>query len=368
MSKKRTKWTKEEEDKLKELYSEGKTYKEISTVLNRSLKGCGHKIRKLNLCTDKNKPWTKAEENKAKQLYKDGKTYKEIGLVLDRPSNSCRNKIYNWTKKEDAMLKKNYGIKTLKEISLIVNRSIPDCWDRINTLNIIQSKPWTEKDLEILLKLYNNHKTFREISIELNRSLRSCEHKIRHFGINKRGHKKLTIGKKYNNFTVLKYSKLYNNHYYYLCKCKCGHIIEKTTYALLNTKTTHCSKCYSKLRKRRNDHYRWSGYKDISGSYFNKVKTGAEKRELKFNLSIKDMWNQFEKQNGICALSGIQLKFPTKSNSSDGTASLDRIDSSKGYIKGNIQWVHKHINKIKWEYSQEYFIELCKKVAEHNDN
>ena len=33
-----------------------------------------------------------------------------------------------------------------------------------------------------------------------------------------------------------------------------------------------------------------------------------------------------------------------------GTASLDRIDSTKGYVRGNIQWVHKDINWFKRDY------------------
>ena len=45
------------------------------------------------------------------------------------------------------------------------------------------------------------------------------------------------------------------------------------------------------------------------------------------------------------------------------TASLDRIDSSKGYVEGNVQWVHKMINMSKQQYSQEEFIDMCKAVA-----
>ena len=45
------------------------------------------------------------------------------------------------------------------------------------------------------------------------------------------------------------------------------------------------------------------------------------------------------------------------------TASLDRIDSSKGYTIDNIQWLHKDINKMKWDFSQEKFLELCKKIV-----
>ena len=47
------------------------------------------------------------------------------------------------------------------------------------------------------------------------------------------------------------------------------------------------------------------------------------------------------------------------------TASLDRIDSTKGYSKDNIQWVHKDINCMKMDFSQQYFIDLCVKVAKN---
>lgn len=48
------------------------------------------------------------------------------------------------------------------------------------------------------------------------------------------------------------------------------------------------------------------------------------------------------------------------------TASLDRIDSSKGYIEGNVQWVHKRINKMKLDDSDTEFIEWCRLIADFN--
>ena len=55
-----------------------------------------------------------------------------------------------------------------------------------------------------------------------------------------------------------------------------------------------------------------------------------------------------------------------KKRKSDGTASLDRIDSSKGYIEGNIQWVHKDINRMKGDSSDNDFIKLCKIISDFN--
>ena len=49
------------------------------------------------------------------------------------------------------------------------------------------------------------------------------------------------------------------------------------------------------------------------------------------------------------------------------TASLDRIDSNKGYTKDNVQFVHKDINWMKQDFEQNKFIEYCKKVANKHE-
>ena len=46
--------------------------------------------------------------------------------------------------------------------------------------------------------------------------------------------------------------------------------------------------------------------------------------------------------------------------------SIDRINSDIGYIEGNIQIVHKDINRIKWDLSDKDFYKLCKAVVFNN--
>jgi len=58
-------------------------------------------------------------------------------------------------------------------------------------------------------------------------------------------------------------------------------------------------------------------------------------------------------------LSGLDISFTGK------TASLDRIDNEKGYVEGNVQWVHKDINNMKHTYPNDYFVNLCQQVALH---
>lgn len=57
--------------------------------------------------------------------------------------------------------------------------------------------------------------------------------------------------------------------------------------------------------------------------------------------------------------------YEIKKGQSNITASLDRIDSSKGYVEGNVQWVHKDVNYIKQDLEESYFKKLCKLITEN---
>ena len=49
-------------------------------------------------------------------------------------------------------------------------------------------------------------------------------------------------------------------------------------------------------------------------------------------------------------------------------ASLDRIDSSKGYLVDNIEWVHKDVNKAKMALSKEDFLQMVYEINDHTRN
>lgn len=109
--------------------------------------------------------------------------------------------------------------------------------------------------------------------------------------------------------------------------------------------------------------YLYTGFEEISGQYYGNIKRRAKQKDLEFNISLQYLWNLFIQQNRRCALSGLHLKFHTKS--AENTASLDRIDSNKGYIVGNVQWVHKNLNMMKLHFQQEYFVKMCGLVSEY---
>ncbi len=89
------------------------------------------------------------------------------------------------------------------------------------------------------------------------------------------------------------------------------------------------------------------------------------KRGLEWNISMVDAWDKFQEQKGLCAYTGQVLTLSASKHDTLGTASLDRIDSSRGYVLDNIQWVHKDINRLKNNYSEADFIQMCHLVADY---
>jgi hypothetical protein len=103
----------------------------------------------------------------------------------------------------------------------------------------------------------------------------------------------------------------------------------------------------------------------ISGSFWWGIQKNAKKRGLVFDLDKKAMWDLFLIQNGKCALSGVEIYFGKGLTRKGQTASIDRIDSSKGYVIGNVRWVHKIVNQMKWSISDEDFLNWIRCIANH---
>lgn len=152
---------------------------------------------------------------------------------------------------------------------------------------------------------------------------------------------------------------------FWLCECECGNIRSVASSHLQSGHTTSCG-CKKHLKQDKNP--KWKGFGDISGTRWDAIKHCAKMRSIKFEITIQYAWKMFQKQNGKCVLSGRELIFNSKSKTFNGNASLDRIDSSKGYIKNNVQWVDKDINIMKQAYSDEFFINVCNEVSLHNRN
>lgn len=157
----------------------------------------------------------------------------------------------------------------------------------------------------------------------------------------------------------------YRSHYIYRCRCECGNEIEVVRTNLLTDHTTSCG-C---LKHRKGfENPGWKGHERISGYMWSRIRRHAKSRDLAFNITLVDAWECFEAQKGRCALTGWPLVLGLSSKQpSTQTASLDRIDSIRGYEKNNIQWVHKDVNQVKWDLSDDRFREICRAVVAHEN-
>ena len=77
----------------------------------------------------------------------------------------------------------------------------------------------------------------------------------------------------------------------------------------------------------------------------------AKKRFKDFNLDLEYLKEIWDNQKGICPYTGIELILPEENNidtlNITRRASLDRINSELGYVKGNVQFVSTPINYMK---------------------
>mgnify|MGYP000947893575 CR=1 FL=1 len=136
-------------------------------------------------------------------------------------------------------------------------------------------------------------------------------------------------------------------------KCDCGNLYEAITEDLSSGYVKSCG-CLKYTFQQIPENC--TNFIQSPKSYFRKLKSGAKKRNIQFDITVKDIINLIELQNFKCKLTGVTINY--------STGSIDRIDNKLGYTINNIHWTHRVINYMKNTLSQEEFISWCYKVCE----
>lgn len=110
-----------------------------------------------------------------------------------------------------------------------------------------------------------------------------------------------------------------------------------------------------------------------------RAKRRANEHDTPFDrtLEVEDWLAIYDAQGGKCALSGIEMTFthdknhPTFNAGAKGkkwpyNISPDRIDSGKGYVRGNVQFVCSQVNMMKGELPIEALVHISRKIVDHN--
>lgn len=74
------------------------------------------------------------------------------------------------------------------------------------------------------------------------------------------------------------------------------------------------------------------------------AKNRADKHNLMFDIDVDYLKSIFP-EDGLCPVFGGEMTFCNTDKWS--SASLDRIDIDKGYVKGNVQWISMKANTLK---------------------
>lgn len=160
-----------------------------------------------------------------------------------------------------------------------------------------------------------------------------------------------------------------------LLKChKCGKFLPVTEFGHSDHykfRDYHDARCRNCRTKRTNE---------IKKEYSNDValtkvlqmrflaaKDRSIKKNIPFDITkkyLKELWN---KQNGKCAISGIEMTFEQCNGRTPTNVSIDQINPNNGYTKGNIQLVCMAVNQMKSDLKIEELYDFCSAILEQKN-
>lgn len=166
-------------------------------------------------------------------------------------------------------------------------------------------------------------------------------------------------GKQFGQWTVLKRVPAKTKRPRWQVQCTCSVVDVKCAYSLIFNTSTKCRKCQG-ASKKGDLSPKWVGVGEISGRMMSRLRGSAKRlgRTLPMEVDAAYLNSIWLEQARRCKYSGLPLTMGVD-------ASLDRIDSTLGYVKGNVQWVHKTVNYMKWDTSEEEFLFMVTNIYKH---
>lgn len=142
-------------------------------------------------------------------------------------------------------------------------------------------------------------------------------------------------------------------------------------YRLLVALHPHCQKCQADARGQWNTHPDYDPNLDrFFQALYAHMRSAARPRGILVGVSKDDLLGLWFKQNGCCALTGMQMNWNApkgkgRRSKALTTPSVDRINSEGNYVCDNIQLVAAIVNVMKSDLPDSTFVDLCRMVSEH---
>ena len=106
-------------------------------------------------------------------------------------------------------------------------------------------------------------------------------------------------------------------------------------------------------------------------SPFRKIQTLSKNRNKDYDLDLVYLKNLWNSQHGLCPITGWSMILPTGSYGfasarNPRNASLDRINSEYGYIRGNVRFLTLIANLSKHCWDDKVVQDFCTAVVKNN--
>jgi hypothetical protein len=156
-------------------------------------------------------------------------------------------------------------------------------------------------------------------------------------------------------------------------KCSCGEVNPDNFYKEQRSK---CKKCvlagaknkYSNLSESdKNSYIKKQGkWQDDNFIRFRllQAKSRAKSKNLPCEITADYLQSLLDYQENKCFYSGMEMKL---SRAGAYTASIDRVDSTKGYVKGNIVFVISAVNTMKNDLPEKEFLSIIESIYKNKN-
>lgn len=274
--------------------------------------------------------------------------------------------MFNSTDELVEYLKVNIPTLGVKKCSQILNMKSKELRQIIKTYKLPLRKThvtkngvvkisWSEEELEILNKYYNEGGSEECKKYLPNRALQDIRTKARRIGL---------YYKEMGRF----YSKGVNNkrcadHNGYIKCLLCNEEklanVDNFTYRKDRKQfQTICRVC-KKLRY----HQQRSNDKRFLQRCW---RAACKRRPNDKNITYEEVYEKWLEQERRCAITGVEMTCLIGKGRQITNATLDRIDNTKGYEKDNVQIVCLWANIAKNDLKLDTFLDFCKKTIEYN--
>jgi len=169
------------------------------------------------------------------------------------------------------------------------------------------------------------------------------------------------VGNVYSKLTVVEFSHTDKQSSFWKCKCECGRETVAKGSALRCGHRKSCGEC--DIQKPMNE---LAAYK----KHYGVTKQGAKMRKLEFVLSFDEFMVITKQPCAYCGKSDCDSYRALSRRGVDSDIistgnGVDRIDSAKGYVPGNMVSCCNMCNRMKSNFGVDEFLDKVKEIYEH---